>query len=337
MANIRETLIGWGFGKQTDIATANVLAEIWRLGKLNAELNTPLLNTENDAEELGKGHEFPTALFKSHYDLAGRIEKYMSSDFAAWVMVFGLGASIKTGTPPNLTYTVTPADPVVDGIELAYFSYLEHIRPGGSDVLDRMAVGCMVSGFTLTVGSGPGRANSKLVADFVGSGKLTEPSGIVMPASTVEKLLPSSSLTLTINGVDYVTNKNIVGLELTWQNNPRLDAGFFPGSGSQDAAAIRGRIEYGDRVLGFKFTARFVDGSTEFTTLKNLTEGTAVLVLNFDVNNDLTITVHRNTFSVVELGNTDGIVTVEVTCMPLFHVTNGLITAVAKCNTDLIG
>src|ERR1035437_8681049 len=31
-----------------------------------------------------------------------------------------------------------------------------------------------------------------------------------MPAATVEKLLPSASLTLTINGVDYVTSKNIV-------------------------------------------------------------------------------------------------------------------------------
>ena len=54
-----------------------------------------------------------------------------------------------------------------------------------------------------------------------------------MPAATVEKLLPSASLTLTINGVDYVTSKNIVSLETSWKNNIRMDAGFYPGSGFQ--------------------------------------------------------------------------------------------------------
>ncbi|HXG49289.1 MAG TPA: hypothetical protein VNO52_16820, partial [Methylomirabilota bacterium] len=173
-ARIREALIGWGFRKQTDIATANLAAGIWRLGKLNAELHTPKLNTENDAEELGKGHEFATQVFKTFWDVGGRIEKYLSSDFAAWVMAFSLGNVVKSGLAPNFVYTCTPQNPVTSGIELPYFSYIEQIRPGASDVLDRMAVGCMISGWTLTVASGPGRANSKLVVDFVGSGKLTE-------------------------------------------------------------------------------------------------------------------------------------------------------------------
>ncbi|HLH44098.1 MAG TPA: hypothetical protein VKV74_14015 [Bryobacteraceae bacterium] len=37
----------------------------------------------------------------------------------------------------------------------------------------------------------------RLLAD-----KVTEPSAITMPAATVEKLLPSASLALTINGVN---------------------------------------------------------------------------------------------------------------------------------------
>ena len=64
MANLRELLIGFGKQKQADIATANVLAGIWRLSKLNRELANPQFVTENDAEELGKGHEFPSALYK---------------------------------------------------------------------------------------------------------------------------------------------------------------------------------------------------------------------------------------------------------------------------------
>ena len=224
-ANIRELLIGFGKGKQTDIATANLVAAIWQLKKLNAALANPKLNTENDAEELGKGHEFATEVIKTSWDVNGTIEKYLSSDIAAWAMAFGLGKVVKSGTSPNFTYTCTPLNPTSDGIELPYFSFIEQIRPGGSPVLDRMAVGCAVESWMISVGSGPGRANSKINIEFVGSGKLTEPSGITLPAATVEKLLLSASLSLTINGVDYVTSKNIVSLEFGWKNNLRLDAG----------------------------------------------------------------------------------------------------------------
>ena len=55
-------------------------------------------------------------------------------------------------------------------------------------VLDRMEVGCAVEGWTISIGSGPGRANSKITVEFAGSGKVTEPSAIAMPAATLEKL-----------------------------------------------------------------------------------------------------------------------------------------------------
>ncbi len=339
--NIRETLIGWGFKKQTDIATANVLASIWRLDKLNLAFGGAKLNTENNAAELGKGHEFATATYKTSWDVAGQIEKYLSSDFAAWAMAFGLGKAVKTGAAPNLIYTCTPLDPVTDGIELPYFSFIEQIRPGANVILDRMAVGCAIEGWTLTVASGPGRANSKLVVDYVGSGKHTEPSGITLPAATTEKLLPSAALAATINGIDYVTAKNFVSLEASWKNNLRLDSGFYPGSGFQSAGdgssgAIRGRLECGDRALALAFVARFEHDSDELTKLKQQTEGTAVISLSYDVNNSLQLTYQRLSFAVAELGDTDGLVTVAVTCSPMWHVTNKLLEVVAKCNTDNI-
>src|SRR6266849_3828932 len=58
---LQEVQICFGFGKQTDIATANLVAAMWRLKKLNAQLATPKLNTENDAAEYGKGHELRIA------------------------------------------------------------------------------------------------------------------------------------------------------------------------------------------------------------------------------------------------------------------------------------
>ena len=339
---LQEVLIGFGKGKQTDIATANLVANVWLLKKLNAQLANPKLNVENDAEEYGKGHEFPTTTFKTAYDVGGTIEKYLSAEIAAWAMCFGLGKVVKSGSNPNFTYTCTPLIPANgDAAELPYFSFIEQIRPGAGVVIDRMAVGCAVEGWTITIGSGPGRANSKISVQFAGSGKMTEPSAITMPAATAEKLLPSASLTLTINGVDYVTNKNIVSLETSWKNNIRMDQGFFPGSGFQStgdatSGAIRGRMEFGNRQGSLKFTARFDNASTELTKLKAQTTGTAVITLTFDTNNSLQITWQKVVFATAEVGETDQLVTVAVEATPLYDATNGVITAVAKCNIDQI-
>jgi hypothetical protein len=337
---LQELLIGFGKGKQIDIATANLVANIWQLKKLNAQLANPKLNTENDADEYGKGHEFATQTFKTSWDVSGTLEKYLSAEVSAWAMAFGLGKVVKSGTTPNFTYTCTPLFPANgDASELPYFSFVEQIRPGAGVVLDRMAVGCAVEGWTITVGSGPGRANSKITVEFVGSGKLTDPSGITLPAATLEKLLPSASLALSINGTDYVTNKNVVSVETSWKNNIRLDAGFFPGSGFQttgDATtgAIRGRLEFGNRQGALKFTARFDNTSTELTKLKAQTTGTAAITLTFDANNSLAITWQKVSFATAELGETDQIVTVAVEATPMYDSTNGIVSAVAKCGVD---
>jgi hypothetical protein len=334
----QEILIGFGKAKQTDIATANVVGGIWQLKKLNAALANPKLNTENDAEEFGKGHEYITEVFKTSWDVAGTIEKYLSAEIAAWAMAFGLGKVVKSGTNPNFTYTCTPPNPSNgDAIELPFFSFIEQIRPGAGVVLDRMAVGCAVESWQVAVASGPGRANSKITIEFVGSGKLTEPSGIALPAAIVEKLLPSASLALTINGTNYVTNKNIISLELGGKNNIRLDDGFYPGSGFQSPAdstsgAIRGRMEYGNRQFSLKFVARFVNGSDELTKLKNQTSGTAVITLTYDANNSLEVTFTKVSFSMAEVVDTDGRVTVSVECAPMYQA--GIISAVAKCGVD---
>ena len=339
---LQEVQICFGFGKQTDIATANLVAAMWRLKKLNAQLANPKLNTENDAEEYGKGHEFATTTFKTSWDTGGTLEKYLSAEMAAWAMGFGLGKVVKSGSAGNWIYTCTPLIPANgDATELPYFSFVEQIRPGAGSVIDRLMPGCAVEGWTISIGSGPGRANSKINVEFHGSGKLTEPSAITMPAATVEKLLPSASLTLTINGVDYVTSKNIVSLETSWKNNIRMDAGFYPGSGFQtpgDATtgAIRGRLEFGNRAGALKFVARFDHNSTELALLKAQTTGTAVIHLQFDANNSLDITWQKVAFATAEVGETDQIVTVAVDATPIYDTTNGIITAVAKCNVDAI-
>ena len=178
---------------------------------------------------------------------------------------------------------------------------------------------------------------------MVGSGKVIDSAtGITMPAATAEKLLPSASLTLSINGVDYVTNKNIVSLETGWKNNIRMDAGFFPGSGFQTAGdgstgAIRGRLEFGNRAGNLQFVARFENGSTEYTKLKAQTTGTAVIHARVRRQQlARSLTWQKIAYSVVEIAETDQILTVAVECIPMYHSTNGILTAVAKCAVDAI-
>ena len=60
-----------------------------------------------------------------------------------------------------------------DAAELPYFSFVEQIRPGAVVVLDRMAVGCVVEGWTISIGSGLGAALGSwaggLIHDFTGN------------------------------------------------------------------------------------------------------------------------------------------------------------------------
>lgn len=332
--NVRELLVGFGKGKQTDISTANLVGATWRLNKLNTAPLNPQYITEDDAAEAGKGHEFATQTFKSHV-LVGphSIEKYISSEWVAWCAAFGLGNVVKTGTT-NLVYTCTPTVPATSGIELPYFSYIEQTRPGGSAIFDNMYVGCRLKSFMASIQSGPGRSASKMTAEFVGSGLITTPSAITLPARTAEKELPGASLALTILGTNYVTLKSIVSLDWGWDNAPREETGFFPGSGTQAGYAVKGRIENGDRIPMLKFVTRVRVGAPEFTTLQDLTTGTAVITQTFDANNSYTATFQQMGFRVVELGETNGLMTLSVEASPQFHASNGVLTVVANTNID---
>ena len=333
MANINELLIGWGLGKQTDIATANLVANVWRMGNLNAKPWPQKPVTEDDSKEIGKSHEFATALFKSHYDPPiYQIQKYASSEMLGWMLCFGLGH------PPVIAsgqYTITPLMPATDGTELPYFSFIQQIRPGGSSVLDQMLVGCAVKAWKLAINSSPGRGSAMCTADCWTSGKYTEPSAITMPAATVPHEMNAGGLTCTINGVDYITPKSFISLDMGMDNVIR--PGYFPGSGSQDGYQIQGRAEIGDRIPTFSFVARYANGSTELTLLRALTTGTAGIGLSYDSNNSLAATWQKIGFEMVELSDAAGIVTVMVTAIPMYHATNGLFSAVVKCPVTGIG
>ena len=335
-ANIRELSIAFGKRKQTNITMANVLGDIIKLRKLNATIVNPDFVVESDANEIGNANEFATATYPSHVNVAGTLEKYASAEFVTWCAAFALGGVTPTGTTPDFIYTIVPIVPVTGGIELPSFSYLEAMRQGGTDIFDRMYVGCVVNDFMVSMTTSPGRAASKCVANFIGCGDITDPSSITHPAVTLEEALPAATAAITIQGVDYVNLKSIVSLDWGWNNNVSADNGFYPGSGTESGFAKRGRMEYGNRQAILRFVARFEDGSAEYTKLLASSVGTAVITQTFDASGTYTATFHQVGFKSIVLGETNGVVTVAVDCEPQWHVTNGLLTVVTHCKEGFI-
>ena len=60
--------------------------------------------------------------------------------------------------------------------------------------------------------------------------------------------------------------------------------------------------------------------------LINLTTGTATFTVTRDANNSFTMLIQKMGFNVAELGNTDGIVTLQITGVQLYDPTNGMVT-----------
>jgi hypothetical protein len=336
--NIRQTAIALAYRKQTDLVTPNVAGGMWGITKVNNALMNLDLKTEDNAADIGKADEFPTDVFLTNWDNTGQFDKYLSSQFAAHAFTFGLSDVVKTSPGAGAyQYVCTPQDPVADGIELDAFSVVEKV--GG---IDRILIGNVVEGIALTFASGPGRANAKLVVDYVGTGNNDEPSAVTIPATLSEDFLNAGGAAVTINGTNYVSNKGLVSLEWTWKNNVRLDTGFFIGSGAVDGAQIRGRMETGDRACTMKFRCRLESGSDEYTKLRAQTEGTAVFTITgaeivTGVNHSLSVNHPRVRYSTVVVSDEAGLAVLDVTVTPLKHSSNGYVTVTVITDVDNIG
>jgi hypothetical protein len=343
-ANIQETKIAFGYKPQADVATPNALLEMWSLTKVNPSLSVINPVNETNALDIGKGNEFPSQVFPSHQDASVAVEKYCSSEFLAWLFCFTTGQATKTpaGTL-GFKYDATPNDPAVTCINLPCFTWDEQIRPAPNSVIDRALVGCVVNDWTLSLSSGPGRANCRVSATLPGSGRAQSPGLTPLPAVIPEHFLNAAGATITINGIDYVLSQTFISLEFRWNNNVRLDTGLYPGSGTQNGFAVRGRMEYGTREMSLSFVARAQKGSLEYNNLINQVEGPASFGVNGSLietgfNHGFHITMPRTIMQAVVNGDDANIVTVQCTVTAL-QPTDGItpiITMSATTTHDAI-
>jgi hypothetical protein len=322
-SRIQGLILGLGKDKQAAVGTAST--DYIRFKKLDNDITTPKFVTENDAAEIGKGHEFAETVYPVSNDFSTKVEKYGTSEFTAWAWAFGLGDVTESGSSPSV-YTCIPQDS--NTLDLPLFSVVAQLAEGSGQSIDNLYYDCAIEDVEFHFSYGPGRQSTKVMATLQGSGKSLTPSGITIPALTTEHHMKSQSMALTVNGVDYVANKNILSGVIGWKNNIMLGPGYFPGSGEQNGAAIRGRMEMGLRGCSFTFKARLDRNSTEYTKLLAQTTGTAVLNVQFDADNSAQWTFHKISYAAVDNGDEGGIASVSVVVMPQKHPTDGLLTFV---------
>jgi hypothetical protein len=170
----------------------------------------------------------------------------------------------------------------------------------------------------------------------VGTGKTLAPSGITpWPAIEPEHFLNAASATISILGIDYVMSASFISAELRWANNVRLPSGLYPGSGTQNGYAIRGRMEYGSREVSLRFVARALKGSPEYALLMTPAPGnegsvtistTGATIGAGPAKHGFSVNFPRAVFTAVVNGESDGIVTVDCVVTPLKPPTGDYVT-----------
>jgi hypothetical protein len=344
VANTQETLIGLSYKKQAAIGTGvSSTGDFWRLAKTNQALATVDPTTESDAADIGKGDEFARNLFPLVQNTSVPVEGYLTSQKLALFTNFALGKTTKT-TPAAGAYLYTSimSNPVVDGIEPPLITYVEQIRPGGSAVLDQALLDMAINSMSIKMASGAGRQNATISAELVGSGRVTDPSSITLPSALTENSLNVGGFGITVNGVNYVSERSFVDCDFGVNKNIDLEAGLYPGSGTTSAGfQVRGRMEHGIRSLSFRFKVRFSNGSTEKASLLAQTIGTVVLswqgsLITGSTYHGGTITLHKTIISSAVVQDSGGKVVIECQVTPIVHPSNGLVTAAIITNQDNI-
>lgn len=327
----REQKFAVSKGPQAAIGTLADVGKLISIRRINFNPIDPGLVVESDAGWMGKGHEFATTSYPSHFLQEYEMEAYLTSQNLAWAASNCLGSTVKTLLGPWL-YTSVPQVPLTDGIEGKYLSLVQQIRD-----IDEGYIGVVINGFRVVLGKGPGLENSKIFIRFVGTGKFNAATGYTLPALIDEDFLTQGSLAATINGVNYVGTKQIESLEWGFDLDIPSDQGFFPGSGTQavgsGVAAIQGRLEFRERKPLLNFAVRVEEGSDELDKLMNHTTGTAVITQGSG-DHTYTVTFHQVAFREVSRADADGILIVNITGSPEFHATNGLMTVAAKTDVD---
>jgi len=229
----------WAFStkKQKDYDTVLVDGDILLSHSIKepsvAEISKEI---RSDKASYGKGHEFATTMWEVARDLRFTRSFDGSSLILGWVMAFCLG-KITTTNPSGSVYRhqMTFFDPDIAGTAtLPVTTVVEKVSAGIKRKLASLAIG------SATI-SGEGFEHLNAVCEMIGSG-VHAVSTMNMPDIPSLSFLTSNFATIKFGDAAEDISTRVRSWSVAFNNNPKEDRGYFPGSG-----LYRGRLEIGSR------------------------------------------------------------------------------------------
>lgn len=276
-----------------------------------------------DNRDHATGFEQPTDTWTTQHDNGRNFEVDAGSDVLGLLLHYGMG-SVVTDQPDAVSdptvyrHEFEPAD-LTSSRQLPPFTYAEKV---GSS-LDRLFPDNVIESLNL---SGDGSQRIKCAVSAVGSGRYVTPSNLTFPGLPTEVFFYNSQAKLVTddgNEIDYGAGKRLNTWAFGIANNLLKEEGYRPGaaqfhvSGNPDSGVVRAECLSGGRDYTAEFTARFASQSHELAALRDQRRLSFLIELigksiSGEYNHKLTIEATRVAYETVELGESNGLVTVSV-------------------------
>ena len=336
-ALIQEVRFGVAYKKQVDLVTPLTAADMWSLRQTNSDFIQAQPVNEDDANDYGKG-VYITETFPSYIDSKGNWNGRLTSESAAMISAFGIGAATKATSGGGFKYTMVAPIFATDGLQLPATTMCLQIRTGGDAITDKALVGMVCEEFGFEWKLGPGRDNALFTSSWIGTGANVKPSTITIPDIYAEHSMNAGAITaLNFDGFDYLANLRFISCKFNWKNNFRDNSSYFPGSGSQSGYQLRGRMRRAAPTITLQTVVECDSGSSEEDLLLSQTYGTGRITAAASVaDNALDIQFFKIVPKATPITESEGIASYTVDWSVVQHPSNGVLQIDATCLQDSI-
>lgn len=341
----QEVRFAIAYKQQLDLKTPLPVADMWSLRQTNTDFIQAQPVNEDDANDLGKG-VYITQTFPSHIMAGGNWNGRLTSESAAMISAFGVGAVTKSpGTGTGFKYTMIAPDLAMTGLQLPSTSMVIQIRTGANAITDKLLTGMCCEEFGIEFRLGPGRDNAQFTSNWIGTGGFVKPSAIVIPTIYQEHSINAGGITaLKWDGTggggplfDYIANLRFIGATFRWKNNLRDNSSYFPGSGSQNGYQLRGRMRRAAPTITLSTQVECDSGSSEEDALLNQTPGAFTInAPSAAVDNSWELQLFKVVPRATPIQDSDGIASYNVDWTVMQDPVKGVLQIDASCLQDNI-
>ncbi len=309
-----------------------------------------------DNKGFSTGSYFANEVYVYQHDLTSTKKFEVSSDQIGRMLFFAMGAVASSqpdagGNPTVYQHIFNPLDPAVT-LQPPAFSFGQRLSSG----LDQLYPSCCVRKLKIS-GDDVGRLKGEV--DFIGSGKLIEPSGAILaptasynvPAFPAYVYFSGSQLALRVadastlaNPINYCSGLRIntwsveISRKLAEEAGYRQCAGDFQDTADPDSGAIRSENLQSDFDVVINQQVRVESGSAEYTALKTQKKldwkaDITGKLISGSYNHKLTLNSLFSAYSAVQVGEQDDIAIFNITVKQLFDAATGNSFSAGLINT----